>query len=91
MKGNENIYLLTNQANYSLRVEMEDWNGVKKYAKYDMFKIMSEEEGYKLILGDYHGNAGDSLSYHNGKKFSTYDVDNDDAPVQFWNGNCAKR
>jgi hypothetical protein len=56
-----------------------------------MFKIKSEQEGYQLEVGGYHGNAGDSLSYHNGKKFSTYDVDNDEAPIQFWNGNCAKR
>ncbi len=83
---------MTNQGNYSLRIELEDWDGVKKYAKYDYFKIKSESDGYELEIGNYHGSAGDSLSYHKGKKFSTYDRDNDDAPIQFFNGgNCAKR
>lgn len=56
-----------------------------------MFKIKAEKDDYQLIVDGYHGNAGDSLSYHNGKKFSTHDRDNDEAPIQFWNGNCAKR
>ena len=70
---------------------MEDWSGVKKFALYESFLVKSEEEGYELQVSGYSGTAGDSFSAHNGKKFSTYDVDNDDAPVQFWNGNCAKR
>lgn len=77
--------------NYSLRIDMEDWNGVRKFASYDLFRILSEEEGYKLVINGYQGNAGDSLSAHNGRKFSTHDVDNDEAPPEFWNGNCAKR
>ena len=32
------------------------------------------------------GTAGDSLSYHNGMKFSTKDVNND----EMWGGSCAK-
>lgn len=85
------IHYLTSQANYTLRVDMEDWHGAKRYATYGLFRVLSESEGYKLIVGEYKGDAGDSLSTHNEKKFSTYDVDNDDAPIQFWNGNCAAR
>ena len=82
---------MTTQASYNLRIDLEDWNGVKKYASYETFQVSSEEEGYELTVGGYKGDAGDSLSSHNGKKFSTYDVDNDEAPIQFWNGNCAAR
>ena len=32
---------------------------------------------YKLDVSGYHGNGGDSLSYSNGAKFTTYDRDHD--------------
>jgi hypothetical protein len=89
--GNDLIHYVTTQFNYSLRIDMEDWSGAKRYATYDFFQVKSEEEGYELMVSGYKGDAGDSLSNHNGKKFSTYDVDNDEAPVEFWNGNCAAR
>ena len=38
-----------------------------------------------LQISEYSGDAGDSLSSHNGKPFSTYDFDNDARA----NGNCA--
>lgn len=31
--GNENIYMLTNAEDYSLRVELEDFEGNKRYAQ----------------------------------------------------------
>ena len=40
---------------------------------------------YKLNLGQYSGNGGDNLSYHNGEAFSTIDKDNDPNSV-----NCAE-
>ena len=78
--GNENLYYLTNQNSMKneLRVELEDWEGNKVYAKYSNFRIGNEDDGYKLYINGYHGDAGDGLIYHNAKLFSTYDVDNDD-------------
>ncbi len=89
--GNDMIYYLTNQLNYSLRIDLEDWEGNRKIAIYDLFRIESEENGYQLIVNGYSGDAGDSFGTHNGKKFSTIDMDNDEAPEWFHGGNCAKR
>lgn len=89
--GLDNVHYLTNEANSSLRIELEDWNGRKKIAMYTTFIVKSEADGYELYVKGYSGDAGDSMSAHDGMKFSTYDVDNDQTSVEFWGGNCAKR
>lgn len=58
-------------------MELEDWVGKKVYAEYSSFRLESESEGFRLRLGTYQGNAGDSLSSHNGKPFTTLDRDRD--------------
>ena len=63
---------------------MEDWNGVRAYAKYGKFKIGDERAQYRLDAGSYSGTAKDSLSDHNNMAFSTKDRDNDR-----WSNNCA--
>lgn len=75
--GLENIYWLTNQGNYKLLVTMEDWSGRKVFAEYASFRLEPESDYYKLRLGRYHGNAGDSFTWHNGKQFTTLDRDHD--------------
>jgi len=80
--GNDNIYLLTYQAEYpggsELRVDMEDWSRNKAFAKYKTFSIDNEERKYELYVDGYVGDAGDSLGFQNGQMFSTYDADNDE-------------
>lgn len=72
--GLDKVYELTSTRLHELRIEMEDFKGTKKYAQYDLFAIASEEHGYALkVLGQYLGDAGDSLTYHAGMKFSTYE------------------
>ncbi|WAR09745.1 TENR-like protein [Mya arenaria] len=70
--------------NRELRVELEDEDGQKAFAHYSHFQVLSEEKGYQLNVSGYTGTAGDSLSYHDGMKFSTFDKDND-----LRKGNCA--
>ncbi|KAF7407722.1 hypothetical protein HZH66_002259 [Vespula vulgaris] len=86
--GNENIYMLTNNEDYMLRVELEDFEGNKRYAQYTHFKIYSEGEYYKLEIDGYEGTAGDSLNDpwygSNNSPFSTYNRDNDRSSL-----NCA--
>nr|XP_041632452.1 angiopoietin-4 isoform X2 [Drosophila kikkawai] len=86
--GNENIYMLTNNEEYTLRIELEDFEGNKRYAQYSHFKIHSEADYYKLEIDGYEGNAGDSLNDpwygSNNSPFSTYNKDNDRSSL-----NCA--
>ncbi|KAL2098909.1 hypothetical protein ACEWY4_005389 [Coilia grayii] len=75
--GLQSLYMLTAVKRHELRVEMEDFEGNKVFAKYSSFLVGSEGDGYKLsVSGFTDGGAGDSLSYHNGQKFSTFNNDN---------------
>jgi len=89
--GNDNIYLLTYQAEYptgsELRIDMEEWSHKKFFAKYRKFSIDNEEQKYQLHVSGFLGNIGDGLSYHRGRKFTTYDNDND---AFSRNRNCAR-
>jgi len=84
--GNDKIHRLTASRPTSLRVELEDWNGVRVYAKYDKFNIGNEQVQYRLEVGSYSGTAQDSLDHHNNTAFSTKDRDNDGS-----SSNCAVR
>ncbi|CAH2316443.1 Hypothetical predicted protein [Pelobates cultripes] len=84
--GNDNIHMITSSDVWELRVDLQDFENTKHFAKYASFNILGESEKYTLKLGAFtEGNAGDSLSYHNNMKFSTKDNDND--PIK---SNCAQ-
>ncbi|XP_051789090.1 tenascin-R isoform X2 [Erpetoichthys calabaricus] len=81
--GLDNIHRITSQGRYELRIDMRDGQE-SVYANYDRFFIGDARNLYKLRIGEYNGTAGDSLSYHQGRPFSTKDKDNDIAVT-----NCA--
>uniref|UniRef100_A0A3Q2CRY0 Microfibril associated protein 4 n=1 Tax=Cyprinodon variegatus TaxID=28743 RepID=A0A3Q2CRY0_CYPVA len=84
--GLENLFHLSLRKKYELLVDMEDFEGNKVYARYSSFSVGPESFGYTLhVSGFSDGGAGDSLSYHNGQKFSTFDKDQDIIPE-----NCAR-
>ncbi|KAM4722752.1 uncharacterized protein WCC33_008905 [Rhinophrynus dorsalis] len=87
--GNEHLHSLTKIGQHTLRIELEDWYGVKRYAVYRKFKVASEQNKYRLTAREYQGNAGNAMSYsrnynHDHKYFTTNDSDNDNYP----SGNC---
>ncbi|XP_063437209.1 techylectin-5B-like [Mytilus trossulus] len=73
--GNKYLHILT-QVDTELRIDLEAWDGQKRYAKYPSFEIGDAESKYTLSVGVCRGNAGDGLAYHHGLKFSTFDQDN---------------
>lgn len=84
--GNDRLSMLTNQDLYQLRVDLEDFDGQKRFAQYYSIQVANELDKYRLTLGIYmKGDADDSLSGHSGMQFSTKDQDNDKYP-----SSCAK-
>ncbi|XP_053692433.1 homeobox protein invected [Sabethes cyaneus] len=81
------MHQITRNGNYELLVIITSFNGTTKSARYDRFRVASESDNYKLILGRFvGGDGGDSFSSHNGMKFSTIDRKNDKVPGR---GSCA--
>uniref|UniRef100_A0A803KC96 Angiopoietin 1 n=1 Tax=Xenopus tropicalis TaxID=8364 RepID=A0A803KC96_XENTR len=76
--GNEFIFALTSQRQYSLRIDLTDWEGNHAHSQYDRFHIGNEKQNYRLYLKGHSGTAGkqSSLILH-GADFSTKDADND--------------
>ncbi|XP_073333469.1 tenascin-like [Pagrus major] len=93
--GLSNLHKITNSGHYELRVDLRD-KGESAYAQYDKFTIAEPRTRYKVYIGAYSGTAGDSMTYHQGRPFSTYDNDNDIAVTNcalsykgaFWYKNC---
>uniref|UniRef100_A0A452HK48 Uncharacterized protein n=1 Tax=Gopherus agassizii TaxID=38772 RepID=A0A452HK48_9SAUR len=93
--GLENLHKITSQGQYELRVDLRD-KGETAYALYDRFSVGDSKTRYRLKVDGYSGTAGDSMIYHNGRSFSTFDKDNDAAITNcalsykgaFWYKNC---
>ncbi|XP_034753011.1 tenascin isoform X5 [Etheostoma cragini] len=93
--GLSNLHKITNSGHYELRVDLRD-NGESAYATYDKLTIAEPKTRYKVYIGAYSGTAGDSMTYHHGRPFSTFDNDNDIAVTNcalsykgaFWYKNC---
>ncbi|XP_076149418.1 tenascin-N [Alosa pseudoharengus] len=75
--GLDKIYELTNTpTRYELRFDL-GLGSERAYAVYDNFKIAPVKQKFTLTVGNYRGNAGDAMTYHQGRNFTTVDNDND--------------
>ena len=85
--GLDNIHQLTKWkiAPHELRVDLWDWEGNTVYAKYQSFWIGGASSSYALFIDGHSGSAPNALIWHNGRKFTTRDRDNDLHET----GNCA--
>ncbi|XP_053420602.1 tenascin isoform X6 [Nycticebus coucang] len=93
--GLDNLSKITAQGQYELRVDLRD-QGETAFAVYERFSVGDAKTRYKLKVEGYSGTAGDSMAYHNGRSFSTFDKDTDSAITNcalsykgaFWYKNC---
>ena len=84
--GNENVNrLMFAKCCYELRVDLEDFENNKRYAKFNNFMVGPKSGNYKLTAEGYTGDAGDSLTVQSGRQFSTKDSDHDT-----YAGSCAQ-
>nr|XP_045602182.1 microfibril-associated glycoprotein 4-like [Procambarus clarkii] len=84
--GLDLLHELTSVTLQELRIDLMDYEGEHRWAKYGRFNIGSPDTHYRISTGRYTGNAGDGLggARHNGYPFSTHDADHDSQSV-----NCA--
>nr|XP_018915308.1 PREDICTED: protein scabrous-like [Bemisia tabaci] len=82
--GNEVLHQLTKNNDSMLRVDFTDIDGKNYRAEYSEFSVSSKEDGYRLNVAGYSGNASDALEYQNRMQFSAIDSDRDIS-----NTNCA--
>ncbi|XP_033103917.1 fibrinogen-like protein 1 [Anneissia japonica] len=85
--GNKKIHKITSSAKYEFRIDMVTNDNDTYHVTYDSIEIGSEAENFRLNLGEYVGvksnaaeglhHSNESLHYHNGMSFSTFDRDND--------------
>merc|ERR1711865_451919 len=87
--GMEAIHALTKNSPMELTIDMcRDTSGNScSTASYSAFNIGDKASKWKLNFHSFlGGGAGNSLQYHNNRKFTTKDEDNDS-----WGANCATR
>jgi len=83
--GLDKINRLSKTMPHRLRIDLTSFDGAKKWGTWRTFMVDDEAHKYTLTARGFRdGGIGNSLSYHSGRPFSTYDRDNDS-----WSNNCA--
>ena len=58
VSGNRLLHALTGARNYRLRIDLEDFEGNRRFAVYSQFAVGPESDGFRLTVSGYSGNAG---------------------------------
>ncbi|KAK3891109.1 hypothetical protein Pcinc_004978 [Petrolisthes cinctipes] len=75
--GLDNLHTMTSWSQQELRIDLTDYEGEHRWAKYTNFQVGPTQDHYRITVSGYSGTAGDSMAYHNNQQFSTYDADHD--------------
>ena len=72
--GLRNLHCLTAREEVELRIDMVMKINKKIWIKYQTFKVAGAGDKYRLTIGGGKGSGEqDSMAYHSGMQFSTYD------------------
>ncbi|KAK4322553.1 hypothetical protein Pmani_006696 [Petrolisthes manimaculis] len=72
--GLNHLNVITSQSLHEIRIDLCDYDGNRRWAKYALFYVGPEESHYHIRVDWYTGNAGDALRMiHNAKPFTAYD------------------
>ena len=89
--GNERISRFTALRPSALRIDLR-YGSSSAHAAYSTFSLSNEADNYRLSIGSYSGTAGDALSYHAGRVFSTRDRNGTSCAQAYlgawWYGSC---
>ncbi|PFX13305.1 Techylectin-5B [Stylophora pistillata] len=89
--GNHYLYRLTQSADITVRIDMEDYDSDRRFAEYTTFSVADEDDNYRVTIDGYRGDVGDSLVLHSksirNMSFTIREWDNDFAK----DANCALR
>ncbi|XDV35045.1 hypothetical protein PO909_005091, partial [Leuciscus waleckii] len=72
--GNELLHNFTNASPVTLRVDLRAGDEAV-YARYSSFSVDGAKKHFTIRVSGYSGTAGDAMSYHNTRPFSTRDRD----------------
>lgn len=64
LSGMEYMYQLTHNRKYTLRVDLEDFEGRKGSAVYSLFSVDSECEGYRLTVSGFKDAGAGTSHFH---------------------------
>ena len=72
--------------NTTLWVDMDNFEGNTRFAKYSLFQILDATTDYQLVIGGYSRDAGDSLATltSNGKPFVARQRNSDSVWMSGW-------
>ena len=59
--GNDYVHRLTESASMVFRIDMEDYEGDRRFAEYTTFVVADESDNYQVTIDGYRGTAGDAL------------------------------
>jgi len=83
--GLDKINRLSRTMPHKLRIDLKSFDGTHAFGTWRTFMVDDEAHKYTLTARGFRdGGIGNSLRYHSGRPFSTYDRDND-----AWANNCA--